>query len=341
MDNKFSSYLTNEEKLRAYDEALERARKVYLTGLDENKKSAKYIFPELERYEDEKLKEELIGYFTNGKEYLSLCSFDKRSILDWLGRQVTYNEEKMLTGAKKTVAQTIMDYLDRNSTTGKCLDGVECEDLENAVVGSDWGKVYNYMKEKLELLPCDQCKKEHPSHSCQDITSLGRCALELGAQDEKSKPKFSVGQWVFIEEAEGRRKGPFRIMSVDGNGYHFDPEVYHIVLNLTESVLVPWIIEDSEPGSILAFGNEISIFRDKIIVCPGGVPEFGGFDYYVCYDSNNDRLITDSFYSLTEQDKADVHPATADQCGLLHRKIKEFGFQWDPLNLRIYKKKKK
>ena len=340
MDNKFSSYLTNEEKLRAYDEALERARKVYLTGLDENKKSAKYIFPELERYEDEKLKEELIGYFTNGKEYLSLCSFDKRSILDWLGRQVTYNEEKMLTGAKKTVAQTIMDYLDRNSTTGKCLDGVECEDLENAVVGSDWGKVYNYMKEKLELLPCDQCKKEHPSHSCQDITSLGRCAL--GLKDEKPKTKFSVGQWVFIEKAEDCRRGPFKIVSIDGDGYHFDPEEYHIVLSpLTESMFVPWTIEDAEPGCILAFGNEISIFRGRMISCPDGKAKFGGLEYYVCYDSNNDRLITDSFYSLTEQDIAEIHPATIDQRGLLYRKIEEFGFQWDPLNLRIYKKKKK
>lgn len=337
MDNKFSSYLTNEEKLRAYDEALERARKVYLTGLDENKKSAKYIFPELERYEDEKLKEELIGYFTNGKEYLSLCSFDKRSILDWLGRQVTYSEERMLDWAKKTVAQSIMDYLDKNSTTGKCLDGVECEDLENAVVNSDWGKVYNYMKEKLEMLPCDQCRKDHPSHSCQDITSLGRCALE--AQEETKK--FSVGQWVFIEKAEDRRRGPFKIVSMDEDGYHFDPEEYNIVLDLTESTLVPWTIEDAEPGSILAFGNEISIFRGRMINCPNGIAEFGGFEYYVCYDSNNDRLITDSFYSLTEQDIAEIHPATADQRGLLYRKIEEFGFQWDPLNLRIYKKKKK
>ena len=340
MDNKFSSYLTNEEKLRAYDEALERARKVYLTGLDENKKSAKYIFPELERYEDEKLKEELIRYFTNGKEYLSLCSFDKRSILDWLGRQVTFNEEKMLAGAKKTVAQTIMDYLDKNSTTGKCLDGVECEDLENAVVDSDWGKVYNYMKEKLELLPCDQCKKEHPSHSCQDITSLGRCAL--GLKDEKPKTKFSAGQWVFIEKAEDSRRGPFKIVSIDEDGYHFDPEEYHIVLSpLTESMFVPWTIEDAEPGCILAFGNEISIFRGRMVSCPDGKAKFGGIEYYVCYDSNNDRLITDSFYSLTEQDIAEIHPATIDQRGLLYRKIEEFGFQWDPLNLRMYKKKKK
>ena len=339
MDNKFSSYLTDEEKLRAYDEALERARKVYLTGLDENKKSAKYIFPELERYEDEKLKEELIGYFTNGKEYLSLCSFDKKSILDWLGRQVTYSEERMLDWAKKTVAQSIMDYLDKNSTTGKCLEGVECEDLENAVVASDWNKVYNYMKEKLELLPCDQCKEDHPSHSCQDITSLGRCAL--GLKDEKPKTKFSVGQWVFVEEAEGRKRGPFKIVSIDENGYHFDPEEYHVVLSITESKLVPWTIEDSEPGSILAFGNEISIFRGRMINCPNGVAEFGGFEYYVCYDSNNDRLITDSFYSLTEQDRDDIHPATAEQRGLLYGKIKEFGFQWDPLNHRLYKKEKK
>lgn len=36
---------------------------------------------------------------------------------------------------------------------------------------------------KKETL-CDKCKKAQPSHSCQDITALGRCALEK--QDEQN-----------------------------------------------------------------------------------------------------------------------------------------------------------
>lgn len=37
---------------------------------------------------------------------------------------------------------------------------------------------------------CDKCRKEHPSHSCQDITALGRCALEK--QDEQKQKQYDI-----------------------------------------------------------------------------------------------------------------------------------------------------
>ena len=36
---------------------------------------------------------------------------------------------------------------------------------------------------------CDKCKKLQPSHSCQDITALGRCAVE---HEQKSTDKFEI-----------------------------------------------------------------------------------------------------------------------------------------------------
>jgi hypothetical protein len=38
---------------------------------------------------------------------------------------------------------------------------------------------------KQETL-CDKCKKAQPSHSCQDITALGRCALEKQEEQKSS-----------------------------------------------------------------------------------------------------------------------------------------------------------
>lgn len=38
---------------------------------------------------------------------------------------------------------------------------------------------------KKETL-CDKCKKTQPSHSCQDITALGRCALEKQNEQNSS-----------------------------------------------------------------------------------------------------------------------------------------------------------
>jgi hypothetical protein len=54
---------------------------------------------------------------------------------------------------------------------------------------------------KQETL-CDKCRKERPSHSCQDITELGRCTIEhIQSQTDKAEPKFKVGDKI-------RRKNP-------------------------------------------------------------------------------------------------------------------------------------
>lgn len=83
--------MTQKEKARAYDKALKIAKKemskdgikndVIVCGV------MKKVFPELAESEDERIKKELINYFTKGKEYLSLCSISKNDILSWLEKQ--------------------------------------------------------------------------------------------------------------------------------------------------------------------------------------------------------------------------------------------------------------
>lgn len=76
--------MTDKEKAKRYDEVLKVIKEC---NPDENGFITIYpqeIFPELKESEDEKIRKELINYFTKGMEYLSLCSFDKESILAWL-----------------------------------------------------------------------------------------------------------------------------------------------------------------------------------------------------------------------------------------------------------------
>ena len=49
--------------------------------------------------------------------------------------------------------------------------------------------------EKKETL-CDKCRKQQPSHSCQDITALGRCALEK--QSEQSSLQTNERAWLYL-----------------------------------------------------------------------------------------------------------------------------------------------
>ena len=78
--------LSIEEKAKAYDKALEKARKLYNseeTSADVEI-ACENIFPELKESEEEKIRKELIHYFTEGIEFLSLCSVSREQILAWL-----------------------------------------------------------------------------------------------------------------------------------------------------------------------------------------------------------------------------------------------------------------
>lgn len=64
--------MTQEEKARAYDEALERARKMLNMILDEEllgfPDQIREIFPQLKESKDEKIRKEMIRYFTEMKK---------------------------------------------------------------------------------------------------------------------------------------------------------------------------------------------------------------------------------------------------------------------------------
>lgn len=81
--------LTIEEKAKAYDEALKRAIKHHdKDGLTlEQYETIDIIFPELKEEENEKIKKDLIHYFSDGEEFLCLCSFSREEIIDWLEKQ--------------------------------------------------------------------------------------------------------------------------------------------------------------------------------------------------------------------------------------------------------------
>ena len=79
----------------------------------------------------------------------------------------------------------------------------------------------NIDKTIIKQSPCDICKKEQPSHSCQDITELGRCRLEheepkeLPYSDEEAKEfankvshewwQIAMDKWNTLTEDEKKK----------------------------------------------------------------------------------------------------------------------------------------
>lgn len=72
-----------------YKDALERARQVHTTNVDENKKSTEYIFPELKESEDEKIRKDILSFAENMlKNNISKAQKDKFKFwISWLEKQ--------------------------------------------------------------------------------------------------------------------------------------------------------------------------------------------------------------------------------------------------------------
>lgn len=109
------------------------------------------LIPELkgtEEERDERIREEIIQYI---KDLNKTGNLESKYSTDWIAWLETQDRQMVARGERKNLALSLMDYLDNNRVEG-CMDlsSMECEDLENAVVNSDWGKVYRYMRKKLE-----------------------------------------------------------------------------------------------------------------------------------------------------------------------------------------------
>ena len=97
-------YIMNYEK--KYKEALERAKSVHSTNVDENKKSTEYIFPELKESEDERMMNNLHSWmqeFGGAEEYTEKVYQWIKGLLEKQGETVKNHEEY--------VAPTLIDIL--------------------------------------------------------------------------------------------------------------------------------------------------------------------------------------------------------------------------------------
>jgi hypothetical protein len=86
-------------------------------------------------------------------------------------------------------------------------DNVEYQEYLN-------NKVIPWLEKQGEQeILCDKCRKEHPSHSCQDITELGRCAVEYeqkSAWSQEDESMFECIKWSLVDlEVKEQSMGKF------------------------------------------------------------------------------------------------------------------------------------
>ena len=177
-------------------------------------------------------------------------------------------------------------------------------------------------------------KQGYTKKDVDDAYLKGICNTkhELEKQSEqksvdKIEPKFHEGEWIISND----KKSTYQVIEVKRGIYvirdNVDNHEYHIGIEECEKSGRLFTIQDAKAGDVLCYKDEISLYKHDIKNCTKQETTFGGFVYYCCYDGK--RFIMDSLYSLTEQDKPDIHPAAKEQRDLLFQKMKEAGYGWD------------
>ena len=133
--------MTEKEKTKAYDEAIERAKKLYSKGIAEE------IFPELKESEDDKIRKEIISilrnaYWTSNKNrFNELVAWfekqrDKDKLIQELGEYKVKYTQEVLENYMNSMSNKDDERL-RNTAIAFLKDFAE-QGYENAVECIDW-----------------------------------------------------------------------------------------------------------------------------------------------------------------------------------------------------------
>lgn len=262
----------------------------------EQKEKLEELFPQLKESEDERIKKAIIDIINNGySEYAK--EFTHQDLTTWLEKQSEpIDKEKVLIGARKDVALSIMDFIDRN-TLGMCLSNMECEDLEDAVVNSNWSKVYDYMKKKLE---------------------------KQGEQKSSNKvePKFKIGAWVVFNN---KHQSIYQVEKIEDGYYilrHTHGGTFRVCVLHDESLRL-WTIQDAKDGDVLVhssfmFDDFIFIYNNTSIL-----------QAYCYYSNERNRFIIDDRGHHCPWNMQEVTPATREQRDTLEKAMADARYTFD------------
>ena len=152
------------------------------------------------------------------KANLTLNNADENAVLEDIFPELKESEDEKI---RKAILTGLIDCRDTPDLRWSNFGGISIDDCIS------W-----LDKQGEQKALCVKCKKEHPSHFCQDITALGRCALEHGQKsaDKKVEPKFKVGDIMrTLQEAkDGYTDGLPVVVFIDSEYYHCTNELIAI-----------------------------------------------------------------------------------------------------------------
>ena len=245
-----------------------------------------------------------------------------KSIKEKLHKEVHYWTEE-------EIEPIISDYLRGTEHYGGMIGRLRClkpKSLERQGEQEAWSEedkkmlkwVTGYLENKMLNAPMGEERT-----ACKNAIAWFKKLEGEQKPVDTVEPQFHEGEWVFIEEIEGHKQGPFQIKSVDEFGYNFDE--YHTIPFIYEELLSKWTIEDAKDGDVLAVdpwsdypSSFVAIYKKQ------NEEDFDDFDSY-CFVGFDGKFYENEDGHSSE----DIHLATKEQRDLLFQKMKEAGYEWD------------
>lgn len=326
--------LTIEQKAKRYDEALEIAKKNYITaqdlcngsqiGVECFKNTLENIFPEFKESEDERIRKSCIHFLELQKHHHD-ATFEIEECIAWLEKQGEYtlsssNEQKPTWSEEDEIGLSDALWAIEQATT-------------IAKDENDMGTLW-YAERWLATIK-DRIQSKQ-SNKPQDKTEV-ELIKEETVDNAKVESNFKVGDWVVRTNGEsfcnGSRFAKIQSIELDEEMYYLDTGSW---LYLSEIRL--WSIKDAKDGDIL-----VSLSKMHPFIFNGHYDE--DTDYVYAYCGISDIIKDDSFYFDKYPDEEfkvwdsveNVRPATRDQRNLLFSKMKDSGYEWDSKKKELIK----
>ena len=294
--------MTDKEKAKAYDEAIERVKKLYSNGIAEE------IFPKLKESEDEKIREDLIQWVDEFPDIIWRGHY-KKDIIAWLEKQ--RDKDKLIQELGEYKVKYTQEVLENymNSMSNKdderlrktaiaFLKDFAEQGYENAVECIDWlekqgelassqtnERAWFYLvsdvltwKDGIGQYLDDPRVQELAKKLCSKYSQKLYNPSNTGKNEQKSadkiEPRFKVGDWLYANELNDYANliKIVKIVDVFGKKRYKISRDYDSDLDLAEFDFIDkhyhlWTIQDAKDGDVLALSwLEDKNLWEKIII---------------------------------------------------------------------------
>lgn len=323
--------LTIEEKAKAYDEAIERARNLYNSEETsaEVEIACENIFPELIESEDERIKRLLHSIASKMSFHLHDIFTDEE--FQWFDAWANAWLEKQ--GEQKPAW---------SEEDEKMLNNIDITLFEEkSIPNVKYWKFMNWLKSLKERTftkkdvddayikgVCDAKQELEKQGTPKEITVTYEAEVGNGntkglITERIQLPKFKIGDWI-----TNGLSYPMQISSIEDDIYYTHNDTVGGDIESMDKEYHLWTIQEAKDGDVL-----ISQYNNPFIYN-------GELDY--CTIGAYCGLTVGDFFDIASKtnpwtDKVGVHPSTKEQRDHLFQKMKEAGFEWDAENKKLNK----